>query len=437
MDLYPRLKINDYKIKEYKEVLTLLPKIVINQDNILIDGMHRLYAFKEMGQKEIDVEIEKTKDDDDILLRAIELNASHGMILTQSEKKKKVIELYKKILDKKAQSYNNERLQKVFSIEYATFRNWIKDLDEEVEAQRNELILKLFLQCKTQEEIAKEVGLTQQTVGLKIKELLSIIDEPLKSLIFSEKTLVLKENKEFKFPLKYGFLGEKIEILKAFQPQLYNIWNQGKISNEIEHFGNVPIEFTENLLYYYTEPFDIVYDPFAGGGPTIDACEKWVRKYYCSDRIPKEIRPEIKRWEIKNGLPKELPNNIKLVFLDPPYWNQAKEKYSKDNNDLANMSLDNFYETLTTFVKECKKKLADNGKIALIIGASQWPNKDYERVDLVINLIERFKKIGFEIEQRIICPYSTEQYNGNQVKIAKEKKICLNIYRDLVVFKKR
>ncbi len=28
----------------------------------------------------------------------------------------------------------------------------------------------------------------------------------------------------------------------------------------------------ENLLYAYTEPFDVVVDPFAGGGSTIDIC---------------------------------------------------------------------------------------------------------------------------------------------------------------------
>ncbi len=43
------------------------------------------------------------------------------------------------------------------------------------------------------------------------------------------------------------------------------MWNVSKIGNDTTHFGNIPIEFLENLLYYYTEPFDVVYDPFAGG----------------------------------------------------------------------------------------------------------------------------------------------------------------------------
>jgi len=277
------------------------------------------------------------------------------------------------------------------------------------------------LQCKTQEEIAKLVGLTQKQISIKIDK----INENLK---------ILYQNPISEIGIEYEFLREKLQVLAEFQPQLYNIWNQSKMTNEASHFGNVPIEFTENLLYYYTEPFDVVYDPFAGGGPTIDACEKWFRKYYCSDRLPKEIRPEIKKWDIKDGLPKDLPNNIKLVYLDPPYWKQAENKYSKDKEDLANMDLEKFYDTLTKFVKEVKKKLAKEGKIALIISADQWKIKDYERIDHAVNIIENFKKLGFKLQQRIICPYSTEQYNGNQIIIAKEKKICLNIYRDLMVF---
>jgi hypothetical protein len=51
----------------------------------------------------------------------------------------------------------------------------------------------------------------------------------------------------------------------------------------------------DNLLYLYTKPFDMVLDPFAGGGSTIDICKRRFRRYMVSDRKPivereKEIR---------------------------------------------------------------------------------------------------------------------------------------------------
>jgi len=34
--------------------------------------------------------------------------------------------------------------------------------------------------------------------------------------------------------------------------------------------GAIPGQIVENVLYYYTEPFQVVVDPMAGGGTTID-----------------------------------------------------------------------------------------------------------------------------------------------------------------------
>ena len=422
MDLYPRLKINDSKVQEYKELLSLLPLIIINQDNILIDGAHRLQAFKDTNQKEIEVEVMKTKDDDDILLKAIELNARHGFQLTQKEKKDQVIQFYQKIIKEEAKSFDVKRLKETFSIPDSTFNDWTKNLNDELEGQLLEKILKLHLQCKTQQEIADLVGLnSHKVVGSKLDKI-------------NENIEILEENPNSEIEPKYEFLKVKIQVLEEFKPQLYNIWNQSKINNETSHFGNVPMEFTENLLYYYTEPFDVIYDPFAGGGSTIDACEKWFRKYYCADRIPKETRLEIKKQDIKDGLPKDLPNNIKLVFLDPPYWKQAENQYSKDKDDLANMNLEKFYKTIEVFIKDVKKKLAKDGKIAIIIQATQWKNNNV-RIDHTFDIAKIFDKLGFEIDQRIICPYSTEQYNAQMVEKAKKDKICLQTYRDLTVFK--
>lgn|GEM_PF-5142445 len=38
---------------------------------------------------------------------------------------------------------------------------------------------------------------------------------------------------------------------ESLKPELYNIWNFAKITNETQHPGNIPKEIIENLLYYY------------------------------------------------------------------------------------------------------------------------------------------------------------------------------------------
>jgi len=391
-DLYPRLDVDNKKVQEYSENIETLPRIIINQDNILIDGLHRIKAYKQRGLTEIECEVEQTKSDNEIMLRAIELNATHGLQLSYKDKRSLAIRLY----DLK----NRKKLIKALSVAPRTFDGWVSNKAKQLKKQKEEEAILTYLKAElTQKEVAERIGISE-----------------------TEMSRILQNC--------------KFAEMKDFTPFLYNLWNSSK-DNQITHFGNIPQSFVENLLYYYTKPFDIVYDPFAGGGVTIDACKKWFRRYYVSDRKPIGAREEeIKKWDIKDGIPKDLPNNIKLVFLDPPYWKQSAGKYSNDKDDLANMDLDEFYKTIENFIKQLKKKLAKDGKICLIIGATQWRVEGYKRIDHAYDLMKIIERLGFKIEQRIICPYSTEQYNGNQVSIAKEKKICLNIYRDLIVFSK-
>jgi len=416
-DIYPRDKIDQSKVEEYKNYIGVLPEIEINQNNELIDGVHRFFAHKQAGQKFIRVsdDIIKTKNDLDAKLKSIEKNATHGLPLNPKEKRNLVIEYYQAHLEQ-GNGFTPERLQQTFSIPSSTFSDWTKNLNEEYESKRLENILDLHLQCHTQQQIAEYIGLPRGTIANKIIE----IDEKCNDLL---------KNPDSELPTKFGFLAEKT-LDCSFEPKLYNLWNTTTNNNEYKHFGNFPIEFMQNLLYYYTEPFDVVYDPFAGGGSTIDACKKMLRKYYASDLHPIELRDDIKQWDVHNGLPSDLPRPD-FVFLDPPYWKQAENKYSESKKDLSNISLEEFYQYLESFIRELRKKM-NGGHIAFVISATQKE----KRVDHAFDIYEIFKKLKYDLVERIILPYSTQQYNGTQVKKTKENKTMLNLYRDLMIFKK-
>ena len=59
-----------------------------------------------------------------------------------------------------------------------------------------------------------------------------------------------------------------------FDAPLYNVWKQQEKTPGSGHYGNSEVRWLDNLLYLYTQPFDIVIDPFAGGGSTIEVCEE-------------------------------------------------------------------------------------------------------------------------------------------------------------------
>ncbi len=103
---------------------------------------------------------------------------------------------------------------------------------------------------------------------------------------------------------KSYFLSINHEHDQDFNIPLYSVWNFQAKTKGSDHFGNTEVTIVDNLLYRYTEPFDVVVDPFAGGGSTMDICKKRLRRYWASDR---EVKPalegKIREWDITEGLP--------------------------------------------------------------------------------------------------------------------------------------
>jgi len=389
-DLYPRFEANQALIQRYAYSIEYLPPIKINQNNILIDGFHRWKAHQLEGVSEIKVEVIQTASEKELKKLAYQLNSNHGLQLSNDEKRKYAIEMIGEL--------SVQALSDILSVSESIIKMWTESQRKSLEEERNRKILELYLRSwNTQQSIADMFGLTKQAVS----EILSKI-------------------------AKNG------EILQDFNPPIYNIWNLQKQDNATDsHFGSFPLYFMKSLLYYHTEPMDIVFDPFAGGGTTVDACKQMLRRYYCTDLIVKPGREkDIMQHDITKGLPDGMPKPD-LAFLDPPYWKQAEGKYSDSASDLANMSLDDFYSAMGKLFNELTVRGVE--RIALVIAPTQYPN-DLNFEDHIFKF-DKMLDGKYEIEMRYILPYSTQQYNGTQVEIAKEKKICLNTIRDLVVWR--
>ena len=270
----------------------------------------------------------------------------------------------------------------------------------------------MWLACYTQEEVAEAVGLSDEWVRQNVQE----------SQLYDT------------WP--------KLGIFSAYQdpgwvPPLYDVWKVQNKSNKTAHAGNTEAKWVDNLLYMYTEPFDIVVDPFGGGGATIDLCKKRLRRYWVSDRKPIVERTDIRQWDILDGAPllHKRWGDVALMYLDPPYWKQAEGQYSDDPQDLANMTLDGFYEALTGFVAEAAGKMHSGAKIALIIQPTQWKAEDRRYpVDHVVDLIARLQGAPMRYVRRIVCPYESQQYNAQQVEWAKASREVLVISREIIVW---
>lgn len=156
-DLYPRLPKTDYDssqseqaIKSYKLVLEALPPIVLNQDNILVDGWHRWEAFKRIME---DIEVDAVDDEitlskgfdpanievevmelseDQILLEATRLNARGQVVLTRAEKQGVAERLYEMFTDKE--------IADALAVPRSTVNYWTKMFRERMRRIKKELV---------------------------------------------------------------------------------------------------------------------------------------------------------------------------------------------------------------------------------------------------------------------------------------------------------
>ena len=213
--------------------------------------------------------------------------------------------------------------------------------------------------------------------------------------------------------------------------RLYNIWSFGKPDPRWghKHPGQIPGQIMANLLYYYTNENDLIVDPFGGGGSTVDVCRDFNRKCWIGDIEPK--REGIETWDITNGFPDKL-KDVQLVFLDPPYAMVNKGKYTEGSKDLSNMDLESFYSEMEKIFKNTQKILKRGGYIALIIGGTLGISGGEDFAIKCYNLLYEY----YQPIRRVIVPYTTQNYRADQVKESKDKKYMLNLFRDLMIFKR-
>lgn len=382
-DYYPRAESNQKQIDLYRSAIENLPPIAVNKNMIGIDGYHRCQAYRQEGHDEIPATIEDIPDDQ-VLIEAIKRNAAHGLQLNGRDKRRLGVMLYPQL--------TIEEIADLLSVSEESVYGWTAKKRAEEKTEEDRTIWDMWLACYSQEEIAKELKLKQDKVSRRITDLC-------KSTQISNPQ-----------PLK-----------------TFNLWNFPKCDDRfgIKYPGRIPGQIVEHLLYYFTDPFDIVWDLFGGGGTTIDVCNHMARRYQVFDIDP--IRDDIIRHDLMDSLPSAKAHMApRLIFLDPPYWKQKKGEYSSHETNLANMSLEAFYKAIVSIVKQSLKK-AD--VVALLIGTTRKEGNRYDHASMIMS------EIGPPF-QRIIVPYPTEIVSGADVTSAKEGKYMLSLYRDLIIWRK-
>jgi len=188
-----------------------------------------------------------------------------------------------------------------------------------------------------------------------------------------------------------GFTYQVSEVKATYEETLMleatTLWDYPKQSYGKTSKGNnkypgvTPAFIIWNLVQRYTQPGDLVVDPMAGSGTTIDVCKEQGRQVIGYDIAP--AHPEVIQNDARN-IPLE-DNSVDMVFIDSPYSDNIR--YSDNPDCIGKISCEDerFFEELEKVAKEAYRILKPGKVLGWLIG-DQWVKK-------------KFTPVGFKLYQ--------------------------------------
>jgi hypothetical protein len=471
-EIYPRKSYSNKTVEEYVTALEggeNFPPIEVQRIKggdgmfLCLDGRHRVLAcfeynkkLKKDKNKEIPLvkkivafewredEIDKQENYEALLIESAKRNMTHGDRLSGND----FGEVLNKIVRARPLSQLKDirkELTVLFGRSYSYISSLVQDELGKRTGSRDAKIFYESLLGFTQEEIAARFDLTQQAVGeitkiygigifgnlaayregqKSIPELASFLDVP-EIMLWAVAMNGLEDEKRFT-----AFGDGKNQDDK---PKWWNVWNFTKLDTRLgqKHPGNIPGQIALNVLYHYTKQNDLVIDPMAGGGSTIDACLVMGRKIRAYDINP--LREDILKWDLSQGFPEEA-KGCNLVFYDPPYWRLEAGLYVGES--ISEVGLEEWRNFMKKTIEDTYVILKKGGHVAFVIEPFLDEKITKKFLDLSCECWKWFVETGFEQIQRISVPMPSEIKSPQDVIYAKEHKILLDLNRDLLIFKK-
>lgn len=193
--------------------------------------------------------------------------------------------------------------------------------------------------------------------------------------------------------------------------------------------GVTPAFIIWNLIQRYTEPGDLVVDPMAGSGTTVDVCKEEGREVRGFDLTPKH--PDV----IKNDARKiPLPDeSVDLVFIDSPYGDNVS--YSENQDDIGGISCEDerFYHELEKVAIEIHRILKPGKVMAWLIG-DQWVKKQFTPVGF--KLYERLAKYFETVDSICIARRGQSSHTGIWNYRARKFNFFLRGFKYLFIMRK-
>ncbi len=231
----------------------------------------------------------------------------------------------------------------------------------------------------------------------------------------------------------YKDLRRRDRFAAGFRPTPYDVWAfKHDRAFGIPHPGSIPPAIVAHALHYFTRSRDLVVDPMAGGGTTIDVCQSMGRRCLAYDIAP--TRPDVATHDIRLGFPPEAVG-ADLIFCDPPYHTMLSDRYP--DGGVAGKPLSGWTDFLDALARDAFATLRPGGRIALLL--ANQTEKDlpagHGYLDHAFYGYNAVVAAGFLPERRISCPMDGA-YLPQHVRQARLDGRMLGQVRDLIVARK-
>jgi DNA modification methylase len=204
----------------------------------------------------------------------------------------------------------------------------------------------------------------------------------------------------------------------------------GKIQKGNNKYAGVTPAFViYNMVKRYTEPGDLVLDPMAGSGTTLDVCSEEERNCIAYDIAP--TRPDV----IQNDA-RKIPlavASVDMIFIDSPYGDNIYYNDHPGNLGKISAEADQFYEELDKVMIECHRVLKPGKALGWLIG-DQWVRKKFTPVGFRVyaGLCRYFNTVDIVCVARRSQTSNTEIWHNRALRF----NFYLRGYKYLFIMKK-
>ncbi len=218
----------------------------------------------------------------------------------------------------------------------------------------------------------------------------------------------------------------EVTTLWDFPAQNYG----GKKQGATAYVGATPSYIVWNLLQRYTVEGDLVVDPMAGSGTTLDVARELGRRALGYDVNP--ARPDIFRVDSRK-LPLE-DEKASFVFIDPPYSTHVD--YSDDPRCIGKLDAagPEYYEAMGQVIREIHRVLLPGRHMGLYVSDSFVKGEGFYPIGF--ELFSILRKYFEPVDIISVVRHNKTLGMGNYRKAAKEGGFFLRGFNYLFIMKK-